>query len=201
MIVVESHACNTVTEVVGVTSPNGALDDIAGLAAQVGFERSGIAPASAIEVSPEVRDMCNADRCRSFGKNWMCPPHCGELGRFQQMIEAKTACYVVQTVATLEDEFDFDGMVEAEHVHKRRFASFSQKIRTDLNMPDALPLSAGTCTLCPSCSCPDAPCRYPERAFYSMEAAGLLVSDVCSAARIPYYHGKGTIAYVSCVLV
>ena len=57
-----------------MTSPNGALDDIASLAAQVGFERSGIAPASAIEVSPEVRDMCNADRCRSFGKNWMCPP-------------------------------------------------------------------------------------------------------------------------------
>ncbi len=78
---------------------------------------------------------------------------------------------------------------------------FSQKIRTDLNLPDALPLSVGTCTLCPSCSCPDAPCRYPERAFNSMEAAGLLVSDVCSAARIPYYHGKGTIAYVSCVLV
>ena len=88
------------------------------------------------------------------------------------MIEAKTACYVVQTVAILEDEFDFDGMVEAEHVHKRRFASFSQKIRTDLNLPDALPLSVGTCTLCPSCSCPDAPCRYPERAFNSMEAAG-----------------------------
>jgi hypothetical protein len=33
-----------------------------------------------------------------------------------------------------------------------------------------------------------------------MEAAGLLVSDVCKMSGIPYYHGPGTIAFCSCAL-
>ena len=28
---------------------------------------------------PEVREMCRADRCRSYGRNWCCPPACPSL--------------------------------------------------------------------------------------------------------------------------
>lgn len=175
-----------------------------------GFECSGYTPASKLKVNAEVRSMCAANRCRSYDKNWMCPPTCGTLETYSTAIGKRSTCIVVQTVATLEDEFDIEGMIEAERLHKERFASFVMSARAILEANQAshvseqqptLPLSAGACTVCPSCSYPESPCRNPEKAFVSMEAAGLLVSDVCEAAGIPYFHGKGTLAYTSCLLV
>ena len=34
-----------------------------------------------------------------------------------------------------------------------------------------------------------------------MEAAGLLVTDACNAAGVPYNHGKLTMAYTGCALL
>ncbi len=164
------------------------------------FECTGVVPAAKLTVNPEVRGMCGVDRCKSFGKNWMCPPHCGDLDHFQSLIDERKTCFVVQTVKELEDEFDFEGMIDAEHAHKLRFRSFAREVKSTPGLESALLLAAGTCTLCPRCGCPDEPCRHPEQALVSMEAAGLLVSEVCISAQIPYNHGKGTIAYTSCVV-
>ena len=64
--------------------------------------------------------------------------------------------------------------------------------------PGFLPLGAGTCTLCRECTYPDSPCRQPERRISSMEAYGILVSDICSGNQVKYYYGPKTIAYTSC---
>lgn len=183
--------------------PTGLTADLLRRANELGFECQGLAPAARLEVNPEVRSMCAADRCQSYGKNWMCPPACGDLDEFAAGLARRADCVIVQTVAELEDEFDVEGMMEAEALHKRRFAAlarFARETAQSQGLPAPLPLAAGTCTLCPTCTCPDEPCRNPEDALVSMEAAGLLVSDACKAAQIPYYHGKGTMAYTSCVL-
>ena len=39
-----------------------------------GFEEAGALNVEALEFLPEVRQMCAADRCRSFNRNWSCPP-------------------------------------------------------------------------------------------------------------------------------
>ena len=54
---------------------------------------------------------------------------------------------------------------------------------------------------CASCTCPDAPCRFPEEQVVSMEAYGLLVSQVCQDCGAAYYHGPRTMTYVSCVFL
>lgn len=176
----------------------------------IGFECCGYTSTTEIDVNPKVRDMCAADRCKAYNKNWMCPPACGTLETFEAIIAKYSLCVVVQTVSILEDEFDFEGMAEAEQVHKDRFEALVQTARSTLasnsksytiKQEDLFPLSAGSCSVCPSCSYPEEPCRNPSKAFVSMEAAGLLVSDVCEAASIPYFHGKGTLAYTSCLLI
>lgn len=164
-----------------------------------GFEAVGECPASALEVRSEVRDMCAADKCRSFGKSWACPPGCGDIEAYQRMIDEKTTCYVAQTVRELEDEFDVETMIEASEENRRRF----EKLHGVLERcaPEARVLASGTCTICATCTYPDAPCRFPDRRLVSMEAAGLVVGDVCISAGVPYNHGKNTIAYTGCVLV
>ena len=66
--------------------------------------------------------------------------------------------------------------------------------------PGCLPLTAGSCTLCARCTYPDRPCRYPTKRLSSMEAYGLLVSDVCTRSGLAYNYGARTMTYTSCVL-
>mgnify|MGYP002088389988 CR=1 FL=1 len=89
--------------------------------------------------------------------------------------------------------------METERLHKERFQALTDRVRQVA--PNCLPMAAGACTICKTCTCPDAPCRFPERVVPSMEAYGLVVSDVCRESGLPYYYGPGTITYTSCILL
>lgn len=184
--------------------------DSPAFAQSFGFESVGTLSASALVAREDVRDMCAADRCHAYGKNWACPPGCGDIDSFQKLFESRDRAIIVQTVRTLEDEFDIEGMEEAVTLHKERFDAYAEEVRKarskakegSSGAEEVAPLflTAGACTICPTCSYPSEPCRFPERALVSMEASGLLVSEVCTLAEMEYYHGKGTISYTGCVL-
>ena len=169
------------------------------LAAEVGFECIGEAPSKSLTARPEVRDMCAADTCQQYDHSWACPPACGPIEEFQKLFDEHDTCLIFQSVGELEDEFDFETMAETADKHKERFFQMVEKAEAE--GLDATFLTAGTCTICKQCTYPDEPCRFPERRFVSMEAAGLVVSEACTLANIPYNHGKNTLAYSSCALV
>lgn len=164
-----------------------------------GFEQTGECSTEQVEVNPLVRDMCAADKCTVYNTNWACPPACGDIELFQNEIDARSTCYLVQTVGQLEDSFDIEAMEETAQLHKERVLKLNDLVKESFS--DALVLSAGTCTICPTCSYPDAPCRFPQKRMVSMEAAGIWVSDLCQRAGIPYNHGENKIAYTSCILL
>jgi predicted metal-binding protein len=176
--------------------------DLQKLIVSSGFEAVARFDATGLESRDEVRAMCAADVCRQYDNSWSCPPACGSIAEFRELLGRYNAGYVFQTVANMEDEFDFEAIEAAGKLHKQRFHDLVDKLDTGSksNPSATLLLSAGSCQLCPQCSYPDAPCRFPDKVYPSMEAAGLLVSDVCQLAGIPYYHGKNTIAFVSCAL-
>ncbi len=168
------------------------------LALEIGFSHAAPLSASALIARGEVRDMCRSDRCRRYGRSWSCPPACGTLEACAARMREYDGGVLVQTTATLADEFDAEGMERAQREHKARFFTLARQAR--LLFPDCLPLTAGSCTLCHSCTCPDRPCRFPRRMLSSMEAYGLLVSEVCRACGLPYYYGSGTLTYSACIL-
>jgi len=170
------------------------------LVAQEGFESSGMCSSSALKVLPAVRDMCAVDTCRSFEKNWSCPPACGSLEDFEALIGRYQSCIVFQTVLPMEDEFDFESITEAQRIHSQRFKKMI--VQVNASKYDIALLSAGACNICgpDDCTYPENPCRNPDLMRPSMEAAGLWVSDVCNAAEIPYNHGPLTMAFSSCAL-
>ena len=165
----------------------------------VGFEGVCELNTASLRVYPEVREMCSADRCKVYGTRWACPPGCGTLEQCAARIERYQNGILVQTVGTLEDEFDAEGIAKAHRTHDRRFRLFTRQVRS--LMPDCLPLSAGTCTRCEVCTYPDKPCRFPKKMLSSMEAYGLLVSEVCEQSGMPYYRGEKTITFTSCILL
>ncbi|MDR0350020.1 MAG: DUF2284 domain-containing protein, partial [Coriobacteriales bacterium] len=143
-----------------------------------GFPVIGYFDPTDLKVRPEVRDMCAADRCKSYGKSWSCPPGCGSLEEYQERLTRYTKGYLFQTVAEMEDPFDFEGIEKGGAEHRQRINTLSEKISA--SGQDIMLLGAGACSICETCTYPDAPCRFPERVFPSMEATGLVVYDVCA---------------------
>lgn len=167
------------------------------MALDAGFFHVNVLDAATIELKEEVRQMCAA--CHQYNKRWSCPPGCGtldecrvRLGRFRKGI-------LVQTVGELEDEFDGEGMMETEKTHKEHFRALRQEL--EAVYPGLLALGAGCCAVCKECAYPNGPCRFPEKVVSSMEAYGMVVTEVCRANGMAYNHGKNTIAYTSCFLL
>ena len=169
------------------------------LAKSVGFSQAGALDPSILVFKEEVRAMCAADKCNSYNKSWMCPPACGTLEDAAKKAAQYHRGIIVQVTKTLEDDFDIDGMMEAEADQKKFFFELVGKIREEY--PDCLPMSVGTCQVCKTCTYPDEPCRFPNKAMTSMEAYGLVVSDVCTKSNIAYYYGPHTMTYTSCILI
>ncbi len=173
--------------------------EILQMAQECGFSHVGELNTQALEFMPEVRDMCAADRCGKFGTCWTCPPGCGTLDEVAARASKYSRGVLLQTTAQMEDDFDVEAMQQAEQDQKRSFEQFVEQLRREY--PDCLPMATGGCTLCPQCTYPDAPCRFPKKAIPSMEAYGLLVSKVCEQSGLPYYYGPLTLTYTSCVLI
>ena len=149
------------------------VEELKKLALEEGFSNAGQLNLKALVFMPEVRQMCSADKCHAYGRNWRCPPACGTLEESAALAAQYSFGMIVQTVGHMEDEYDYE----------------------------TLGMGAGTCRRCKSCTYPDAPCRFPEDSYSSMEAYGLWVSKVCELSGIPYNYGKNTIAYTSCFLL
>lgn len=164
-----------------------------------GFQHVGPLKASTIELRQEVRDMCAANTCGKYDKNWSCPPGCGSLEDLRQQVAGYTEGILVQSVGELEDEMDGEAMMETERRHKANFYRFLDELLP--RYPGLLALGSGCCTQCGTCTYPDAPCRFPQRRVSSMESYGMLVLQVCKDNAMQYYYGPCTISYTSCFLL
>lgn len=169
------------------------------LGLQAGFTYISPLKRSTIELMPEVREMCKSNSCGAYGKKWTCPPACGTLDECRTILENYENGILVQTVGKLEDSLDYEAMMDIESRHKENFLVMEEMLRQ--KYPRMLAIGAGACTRCKECSYPDAPCRFPDKAFASMEAYGMLVTQVCKANNVTYYYGPCTIAYTSCYLL
>jgi predicted metal-binding protein len=175
------------------------FEKIRALALSCGFTHIGDLNADTIELRTEVRAACEDNKCNAYGTNWACPPACGTLDECTSRIRSFSKGLILQTTGTLEDAFDVETMMETAEKHKDYTAEFAEKIAADY--PDAMVLGAGACTICKNCTYPANNCRFPDKMISSLEAYGMVVSDLCTSNDIPYYYGPNTITYVGCILV
>ena len=173
-------------------------EQAARLAEEAGFSHWGFFRTEGLRFLQEVRDMCAADRCDRYDKCWSCPPGCGTLEESREKAGMFSWGILLQTTAELEDDYDVETMMEAEALQKERFEAFYTAVAA---REEILPMGSGACRICGECTYPAAPCRFPDRMVSSMEAYGLVVSEVCQLAETPYYYGPQTITYTSCVLM
>ena len=105
-----------------------------------------------------------------------------------------------QTIGTLEDSFDFEGMMDAGKHHEE----VGQRIR-EVVMPqlpgNPLHLGSGGCYLCERCALLDQlPCRFPDKTVPPLEGYGVHVSKTCETTPLKYINGQDTVTYFGLLL-
>jgi predicted metal-binding protein len=167
------------------------------LSKKCGFTEAVVLNVETLRPVPMVRDACAEGKCGAYGKNWTCPPYCGDLEECEAKIREYNRGLLLQTVGKLEKTVDTRGYARAEREHLEALHRFAEELRK--SFPNALCLGSGGCRICGKCAWPE-PCRFPERACASMEAYGLFVTQVCRDNKMAYHHGPKTITYTACVL-
>ncbi len=175
------------------------LEQVMNEAREAGFTLVAPLDPKTMSMNPEVRKMCEVNKCEAYGTNWACPPACGTLEECADIVKGFSQGMIVQTTGQLEDDFDAEGMMETARKHGETFHKFLKQFREKYDT-EMLPLGAGGCTICKKCTYPDEPCRFPDSMVIPMEGFGILISDVCAKNNVPYNHGRGTLTYVGCFL-
>ncbi len=163
-----------------------------------GVFQSTVLPAAEIPFSEAVRKACEANVCGRYGKSWTCPPGVGETALWQEKFSTYRNALVFTHKGNLEDSFDYEGM--------QRVAAETDLILNaviDAMKKDGtpfLPLGHGSCTLCETCTYPDAPCRLPDKVIVSIEACGVNVVELAAKCKINYHNGANTVTYFCIIL-
>lgn len=165
---------------------------------ECGFETVAPLDVSTLQALPEVREMCAVNTCGVYGKRWSCPPGCGAIEECDAKMHRYAKGILVQTVGDIEDSLDFEGIMDVKKQHDERYLKCVDALKEVLQ--DMLPLGDGGCNRCKTCTYPDEPCRFPDKANSSMEAFGLYVSDVCKKNGVAYNYGPNKMCYSGCFL-
>ncbi len=170
--------------------------DVLDLLKKHGFEAAEI-PMGDLVYSEESRAYCAANKCRSYGATWACPPAVGSLEKCRAECEGYSRFFLFARMYELEDSLDIEGMGDAHDDFQERVDALGE----DLEPGKFLLLNNEGCTRCDECTYPDAPCRFPEKLYPSIEGYGFLVSALAKQAGIPYTGKPTELRYFGAVLV
>ena len=176
------------------------IDQLADKSKELGAAATGVIKTSDIQFSEEFRKLCEQNSCGKFGTNWMCPPAVDSYEAVKAKVLGFSKGFVFQTIYTVEDSFDFEGMMKAEEIHIGIFNKIFDYIKLHRDNSDVLALNVGACKVCKECTYPDEACRFPDKAIASLEAYCIDVNALLACCDIAYNNGPNTVSYVGLFL-
>lgn len=169
-------------------------------ALDAGAHKAVLLCADQIVLSPEFRDMCKSNQCGKFDKCWVCPPELPDVATVMNTVRSYTYGLWYQTISTIEDSFDIEGMLEAGHHHVMVSQRLQEKASAILPA-GFLHLTCGGCHLCKRCAKEDGlPCRMPDKALPSLEGYCVDVYNTTKETPLKYINGQNTVTYFGMIL-
>jgi predicted metal-binding protein len=161
------------------------------------FDRSKVIPLSRIPFDSEVRRLCEQNMCGNYGKSWTCPPAVGPLEALRSRLSDFDKCFVFCQIYSLEDSFDWHGMMSGVRDFQKRIFSLKKEIQNKAPLSDIFFLGAGSCQLCDICTYPQGePCRNPDGALFSIESFGIDAMKMMKENGLKYNNGPNTVTYI-----
>jgi predicted metal-binding protein len=123
----------------------------------------------------------HAEGCPNYNKTWSCPPNCPPLNEMKARLEACGTFYIIILRAPLPAGFKTNkAKLKSVQAMNRRMDYMLDACLDVLRrkIPGSIALFASPCSLCEregvgTCTCPDVPCRYPDRMHYSLSSHGI----------------------------
>lgn len=150
-----------------------------------------------IPFKEEVRYICRTE-CPRYGASWSCPPAVGTVEECRQRCEAYEGGFLFTTMSEVPDMEDMDKMLATRKDHEKITRQVMEIF--EKNGMEVLVLSTESCAICEHCTYPDAPCRFPERMFPSLEGYGILVTGLAEQSGIAFMNENNLITWFSLVL-
>ena len=170
------------------------------IALDCGAAKAALIGQADITLSASFRALCEANSCGVYGRCYTCPPDVGPIEELMARVRRYDRALLYQTIGTLEDSYDVEGMAEA----KVRHVAVGQKLLDALSPVlegGAMHLSGGGCGLCETCGkITGEPCRHPGRALASLESCGIDVYNTTRRTALKYINGANTVTYFGMVL-
>ena len=161
------------------------------------FDHAKDIDASTVPFDDEVRKMCEQNSCGSFGKSWTCPPAVDSVENLKSQVLPYERFMIVNKIYTLEDSFDWEGMVNSAKDFQLKIRAMKKAIDPSTPGLDFKILGAGACQICKTCSyLKNEPCKKPDEAVFSLEAYGVDVMKMLKENGMRYNNGKDTVTYV-----
>ena len=176
------------------------MEKLLASALDAGAYKAVMLPVENIVLSEEFRDICKRNQCGKYGKCWVCPPELPDVETVMACVRKYSHALWYQTVSTIGDSFDIEGMLEAGKKH----VAVSQHLQETamLLLPkDFLHLSCGGCRLCQRCAKEDGlPCRMPDKALPSLEGYCVDVYNTTKDTDLKYINGQNTVTFFGMIL-
>ena len=167
-------------------------------AAGSGLTEWGLIKTAELRFYPQIRQICEGNSCRGYGKTWACPPAVGTLEECTNRVLQHENMLLFSQKFDLEDSFDFESMENGMKTFKLTVDHFAEAVKRQ--MCDILILSNEGCGRCNVCTYPDSPCRFPDKLYPSIEGFGFIVSELAQQAGIKYNNGPNTVTFFGAAL-
>ena len=156
---------------------------------------------SLIRFDPAVRNLCSQNACGQYGKNHMCPPAIKDIKEWKKEILSYKKGIVVTKVYQTKNNFDMKAMFEGMADFQKTLVRLKKDLLDEFPEKRLLLLGAGSCSICKKCTHMEGkPCRFPEKAFPSVEACGIDVMSLSKTAGVKYNNGRNTMTYIGVIL-
>ena len=177
----------------------GILETLTEKALSLGAYKAGSIAVKDIPFDPGLRKNCEMNYCGAYGRNYTCPPDCGEIHELIEKVKGYSTLLLFQMVSQLEDSYDIEGMQEASLRFQELVRGMQETARAAA--PGCLILGAGGCRMCERCGKQTGePCRHPEDAHPSLEAHGIYVAGLAQKCGMKYINGQNTVTYFGAIV-
>lgn len=152
-----------------------------------------------IQITEEVRSACAKNDCGSYGKNYMCPPSVGTLEHYREIVGRYNKAILFSQVHIFTDRKEYRQYSQISLGFKKNTEKLHRAVVKAV--PGGRVFSAGGCSICKVCGIlEDIPCRFPEEAMPSLEAAGIDVVQLTKDTGFTYNHGPKSMTIIGLVL-
>jgi predicted metal-binding protein len=156
---------------------------------------------SLIKIDQAVRNLCKQNACGQYGKNHMCPPAIKDIEEWEKEILSYKNGIIVTKVYQTKNSFDMKAMFEGMADFQETLVGLKGDLLDEFPEKRLLLLGAGSCSICKKCTYMEGePCRFPKKAFPSVEACGVDVMSLSKTAGVKYNNGRNTITYIGVIL-